>query len=61
MNRPHGNQHKSPKRSLVLILDAARRYLAAGDLLRARHRLSKFWRLRELVPASTRRRWKCGR
>ena len=55
------NQYVSRKRDLLNLLDAALIWLNDGEILVARSFL-EYWRAGyALTPASTRRRWKCGR
>jgi len=55
------NQYNSRKTMLLGILATAHDWLTLGNLKEARHWLDE-WRLHyEEVPASTKRRWKCGR
>lgn len=56
-----GNQHFSRKSKLLYSLNRARDLLRDGDLASAQDYLSA-WRMQyALAPASSRRRWKCGR
>lgn len=55
------NQHSSTKATLRETLRSVRDMLANGDITEARETLDWFWRLWATAPASTRRRWKCGR
>jgi hypothetical protein len=56
-----GNQHASPKAELMERLLIARRALRYGFLGLARQQLI-WWREGYMAaPASTRRRWKCGK
>jgi len=59
--RNTGNQHASRKADLMLDLSIARRALEAHDLFWARKMLATWKREHAKAPASTRRRWKCGR
>ena len=56
-----GNQHVSRKRELMRMLYNARSYLDCGDIHIARRFLDAWRTAYALVPASTKRRWKCGR
>jgi hypothetical protein len=60
MNR-YGNQHYSRKVDLMDTLGRARRALGWHMLEAARRDLAMFWREHAKAPASTRRRWRCGR
>ena len=61
MTPGRGNQHESRKRTLIWFLAMCRRNLAYGNIPTARDWLEA-WRCGySLVPASTRRRWKCGK
>jgi hypothetical protein len=66
MTRNTGNQHVSTKATLTAILDHARAVLRS-DLSRpvrvslAQSYLAAWNASVALVPASTRRRWRCGR
>lgn len=55
------NQHNSRRRALLWCLNTARALLSAGNLYDARCTLAYFRREFARVPASTRRRWRCGR
>ena len=56
-----GNQYSSPKAALMADLAAARQELRNGHVEDARQWLN-WWRVGYMnTPASTRRRWKCGR
>ena len=57
----HGNQYVSRKRALMSNLLWARTYLSYGAVHWAQAELRSFRAMYALVPASTRRRWKCGR
>jgi len=57
----HGNQHDSLKTDLLNMLYAAEVYLRNGLVSEARVVLGWYRRDYLLAPASTRRRWKCGR
>jgi hypothetical protein len=61
MKRNHGNQHKSRKGDLMAALRGARYWLAHGYGSGARQALREYRKEYALVPASTKRRWKCGR
>jgi hypothetical protein len=61
MKRNHGNQHISPRRRLLDVLHLARELLHWGHLELARGRLTAYRNAYAQAPASTRRRWKCGR
>ncbi len=56
-----GNQYESRRADLMDMLRTARELLRCGDWLRARYYLSLYRTAYALAPASTRRRWKCGR
>ena len=56
-----GNQHNSRKMDLLSYLDIARDYLKEGDIDMARGWLRCFYLGYTKAPASTRRRWRCGR
>ncbi len=61
-----GNQHESRKVRLLNLLHAARGALRSGLTVRTRTNLAQdylvIWRAAIAdVPASTRRRWRCGR
>jgi len=61
MTKRTGNQYRSRKAELMNDLIYARLWLKAHSLDMARFYLNE-WRISyALVPASTRRRWKCGR
>lgn len=55
------NQYNSRKADLLAMLHTARDHLNAGNVKKARHYLSLYRTAYSLVPASTKRRWKCGR
>jgi len=57
----HGNQHASRYGDLMRMLHMARGDLRLGLVDVAHMRLCSFWRLHAQAPASTRRRWRCGR
>ena len=57
----HGNQYVSRKRFLLDYLRYARYCIDARMVEGARIYLAAYQRDYALVPASTRRRWKCGR
>ena len=58
---PWGNQHASRKARLLGALDWASHLISIGDVEDAREVIAA-WRVAyALVPASTRRRWRCGR
>ena len=59
--REWGNQHRSMKRELLSILHRARAALDQRNVDMARNCLDYWECLMTNVPASTRRRWKCGR
>lgn len=61
MTRAHGNQHASRRRTLLDILHGARGCLRAHLLNTARRALAEYREQYAQAPASTRRRWKCGR
>ena len=54
------NQYVSRKRTLLALLNDARDCLALGGVEVARCYLAEYWAAYARVPASTRRRWKCG-
>ena len=55
------NQYVSRKRDLMLLVYWAHDHLIDGRIDAARGILDAYRRAYALVPASTRRRWKCGR
>lgn len=55
------NQHDSRRRDMLALLHTARALLADGYLASANACLANWRTLMAAVPASTRRRWKCGR
>ena len=57
----YGNQHRCRRVDLLFLLQMARSDLCILGVDSARARLRQFWRLYGQAPASTRRRWKCGR
>lgn len=57
----HGNQHCSNKRILMTRLHRAREELNRGYLFWAREFLNAWRKGYAETPASTRRRWKCGK
>jgi len=57
----HANQYASPRRTLLWQLDFARQALRDGSLWLAQDLLKMFRARYATIPASTRRRWKCGR
>jgi hypothetical protein len=57
----HGNQHYSRKVDLMDTLGRVRDCLRWHQIHNARFYLAKFWSDHAQAPASTRRRWKCGR
>jgi len=57
----HGNQHASRYGDLMRLLGMARDDLRLGLVGLASLRLRLFWHVYAQAPASTRRRWKCGR
>ena len=61
MTSASGNQHESLKRDLLGLLDWAREYLRMGYTADARAFLSRYRERYAEDPASTRRRWACGR
>lgn len=61
MKRPTGNQHSSRRGDLMAILHLARNVLKERRVRAAQMLLDYFWHLYARTPASTRRRWKCGR
>jgi hypothetical protein len=56
-----GNQYASRKRRLLTTLRAARSALASHRVDTAQWFLSIYHAAYAVAPASTRRRWKCGR
>ena len=56
-----GNQHRSEKKRLTDYLCLARELLHWGQVRLARGVLTRYRNAYALAPASTRRRWKCGR
>ena len=60
-NVKHGNQHVSRKRELMKMLYTAHTAINIGWKSLARDSLEKWRTAYALVPASTKRRWKCGR
>ena len=60
MTRNHGNQYVSLRRFLLDRLELARARLSTNPAY-ARLLLAQFWAHHAGAPASTRRRWKCGR
>lgn len=61
MARNHGNQHNSLRRFLLDRLAVARSALVWGDVFYAQLALAAYRAHYATAPASTRRRWKCGR
>jgi len=61
MTQGHGNQHASRRGRLLILLDLARQELRDANLMAARFYLGVFQFGYNNAPASTRRRWKCGR
>ena len=61
MSTAWGNQHESRKAEMLGILRNARNYLDHGMFMTARMCLDYWRELMQEVPASTRRRWRCGR
>jgi hypothetical protein len=59
--RPVGNRYQSPRRRLLEMLRLARELLRWGYPALARGRLQAYRNAYALIPASTRRRWRCGR
>ena len=57
----HGNQHASRYGTLMGRLHNARQFLADGYLNLARINLEEWRREHAQAPASTRRRWRCGK
>ena len=57
----HGNQHVSRKRDLCKLIHWAHDHLIDGHVDAAQGILDAYRRAYAAVPASTRRRWKCGR
>ena len=60
-NVKHGNQHWSRKLRLLEFLQASRAALRRGEVVWARYMLETYRYNYAKAPASTRRRWKCGR
>jgi len=56
-----GNQYESRKKGFLNMLHSVRAQLSAGRVRSAQITLANWRTLMEGVPASTRRRWKCGR
>ena len=56
-----GNQYNSRNSYLWALIYTARDYLELGDVEQAQEWLALYRKLYAQVPASTRRRWKCGR
>ena len=56
----HGNQYVSRKRDLWKIVHWAHDHLIDGRIAAAQGILDVYRRAYALVPASTRRRWRCG-
>ena len=56
-----GNQHRSTRASLLGLLRLARAALRVGVVDTARECLAAYHCGHDQAPASTRRRWKCGR
>lgn len=56
-----GNQHFSRKRDLLTVLDSARWRVRNGMVDEARVYLEIYRAAYVICPASTRRRWKCGK
>ena len=58
----HANQYVSPKRNLMMKLNMARYALRVAHCTwYAQELLRDFRNYYATIPASTRRRWKCGR
>jgi len=57
----HGNQHASRKRDLWRLIHIAHDYLIQGNVRAACGVLDAYRRAYVRAPASTRRRWKCGK
>lgn len=55
------NQHSSRKTELLALLHAAHDWLIQGEVEAAQAFLGLYRDAYAQVPASTRRRWKCGR
>lgn len=55
------NQYNSRKSDLLDMLHTARDYLESGLIENARFYLRLYRTAYSLVPASTKRRWRCGR
>jgi hypothetical protein len=61
MARNTGNQYGSRKADLLVRLELARLELRTGRIAAARWSLRQFWAEWAAAPASSRRRWRCGR
>ena len=59
--RNTGNQYVSRKRELMQLLIWSRQWLAKHNLYIASDLLRQWREAYALVPASTRRRWRCGK
>jgi hypothetical protein len=57
----NGNQHSSRRVTLMNHLRHARVYLARGLVEAAHWHLDVFWKMHAQAPASTQRRWRCGK
>jgi hypothetical protein len=57
----HGNQHASRYGNLMRLLKLARGALGVGLFNTARMLLAQWRKEHAQAPASTRRRWKCGK
>ena len=61
---PHahwGNQHQSRKERLMDFLDVSRAELRQGNIVMAMYMLETYRYNYAKAPASTRRRWRCGK
>ena len=61
MKRNTGNQYCSRKQTLWGWIHLAHDFLIQGEVQAARDALFKYRLAYHFTPASTRRRWKCGR
>jgi hypothetical protein len=59
--RKTGNQHQSQRGELMAMLHLTRDLISDGRIRSAQMMLELFWQQHSQAPASTRRRWKCGR
>ena len=57
----HGNQHAGRRADLIRLLNRARSVLMDGRVSAAHWWITQWRTLYAMAPASTRRRWKCGR